>query len=122
MARIILSLAALLAATTATSATCTNPSIRKPWTALTEDEKASYVNSTLCLMDPSQAPAKVGSWGATSRWEELVVAHIAQVRYIHTVVRDNNTSSALTNAVGLCDFRLEEHVFGNCCSARLILG
>ncbi|KXH49840.1 hypothetical protein CSIM01_03977 [Colletotrichum simmondsii] len=85
MAKILLSLAALLAATTATSATCSNPSIRKPWTALTEDEKASYVNSTLCLMDPSQAPAKVGSWGATSRWEELVVAHIAQVRYIHTV-------------------------------------
>ncbi|KAG7057420.1 amino acid transporter [Colletotrichum scovillei] len=85
MARILLSLAALVAATTTTSATCTNPSIRKPWTALTEDEKASYVNSTLCLMDPSQAPAKVGSWGATSRWEELVVAHIAQVRYIHTV-------------------------------------
>ncbi|KAK1461786.1 hypothetical protein CCUS01_01376 [Colletotrichum cuscutae] len=86
MARILLALAALLAATTATSATCTNPSVRKPWTALTEDEKASYINSTLCLMDPSQAPAKVGSWGATSRWEELVVAHIAQVRYIHTVV------------------------------------
>ncbi|KAJ0334236.1 hypothetical protein COL5a_000284 [Colletotrichum fioriniae] len=74
----LLALAALLAATTATSAACTNPSIRKPWTALTEDEKAGYVNSTLCLMDPTQAPAKVRSWGATSRWEELVVAHIAQ--------------------------------------------
>ncbi|UQC81999.1 uncharacterized protein CLUP02_07485 [Colletotrichum lupini] len=88
MARILLALAALLAAATATSATCTNPSVRKPWTALTEDEKASYINSTLCLMDPSQAPAKVGSWGATSRWEELVVAHIAQVRWYTKIHED----------------------------------
>ncbi|TDZ19267.1 Tyrosinase-like protein orsC [Colletotrichum orbiculare MAFF 240422] len=76
---------ALLAASQVVSAACTDPSIRKPWTALTELQRESYVNATLCLMDPDQAPARVGSWGARSRWEELLVAHIAQVRYIHTV-------------------------------------
>ncbi|KAF9877028.1 amino acid transporter [Colletotrichum karsti] len=75
----------LLAASQAAAAACTSPSVRAPWTSLTEAERESYVNATLCLMDPTQAPAKAGTWGSTSRWEELLAAHIAQVRYIHTV-------------------------------------
>ncbi|KAL0943469.1 amino acid transporter [Colletotrichum truncatum] len=85
MGKLLSAVTILLAATQTVSAACTNPSIRKPWTALTEGQRSSYVNATLCLMDPEQAPAKVGSWGAKSRWEELLVAHVAQVRFIHTV-------------------------------------
>ncbi|KAF6825134.1 amino acid transporter [Colletotrichum musicola] len=85
MTKLLLFLATSLAALQTASAECTNPSIRKSWAALTSDEKASYISSTLCLMDPLQAPAASKNWGAESRWEELLVAHIAQVRYIHTV-------------------------------------
>ncbi|KAF4823479.1 Tyrosinase-like protein orsC [Colletotrichum tropicale] len=85
MVKLIATLSIFLAASQIAATACTHPSVRKPWTSLTEYERASYVNSTLCLMDAEQAPAQVGSWGAKSRWEELLVAHIAQVRYIHTV-------------------------------------
>ncbi|EFQ35939.1 hypothetical protein CGRA01v4_06143 [Colletotrichum graminicola] len=69
----------------AVSAACTNPAQRKSWSALTSTEKAEYIDSTLCLMDPAQAPSKTGFAGSKSRWHELQVAHIAQVQFIHSV-------------------------------------
>ncbi|KZL66551.1 amino acid transporter [Colletotrichum tofieldiae] len=69
----------------AVSAACTNPTQRKPWNVLSSSEKAEYINSTLCLMDPTQAPSKTHYAGAKTRWDELQVAHIAQVQFIHGV-------------------------------------
>ncbi|KAH8672235.1 hypothetical protein BGZ61DRAFT_428065 [Ilyonectria robusta] len=74
-----------LAALEMASAACTNPSVRQPWSALTDAEKASYIESTLCLMDPEKAPSKTGFAGAKSIWEDLQVAHVAQVQFIHRV-------------------------------------
>ncbi|PYH96444.1 Di-copper centre-containing protein, partial [Aspergillus ellipticus CBS 707.79] len=51
--------------------------------ALTESERTEYINSTLCLMDPERAPAKTGTYGSKSRWDELLVSHVAQVQFIH---------------------------------------
>ncbi|RAH68073.1 tyrosinase family protein [Aspergillus aculeatinus CBS 121060] len=70
---------------TTTRATCESPSVRKSWSALTLDERAEYINSTLCLMNPVLAPAKTGTYGSKSRWDELLVAHVAQVQFIHVV-------------------------------------
>ncbi|KAK2011781.1 Di-copper centre-containing protein [Colletotrichum eremochloae] len=69
----------------AVSAACTNPTQRKSWSVLSNSEKAEYINATLCLMDPAQAPSKTGYAGSRSRWDELQVAHIAQVQFIHAV-------------------------------------
>ncbi|KAK2001440.1 Di-copper centre-containing protein [Colletotrichum falcatum] len=74
-----------LGAIQAVSAACTNPTQRKSWSALTSSEKSEYINSTLCLMDPAQAPSKTRYAGSKSRWDELQVAHIAQVQFIHVV-------------------------------------
>ncbi|KAM0332306.1 hypothetical protein ACHAQA_002582 [Verticillium albo-atrum] len=81
-----LSIAAIvIAASQGASAACTNLSVRKSWAVLTSDEKASYINSTLCLMNPELAPSKTGIAGATTVWEDLQVAHVAQVQFIHGV-------------------------------------
>jgi len=82
---------------------CASPRQRKSWyefshgfgaeqpkclqfyrTALTADEKASYIDATLCLQ---RSPAKSGIKGAQTRWDELQYAHIVQADYIHFVVR-----------------------------------
>ena len=52
-------------------------------TALKPDEKASYINATLCLQN---APAKGQIKGAQTRWDELQYAHIVQADYIHGTV------------------------------------
>ncbi|KAJ3949164.1 uncharacterized protein N0V96_000279 [Colletotrichum fioriniae] len=75
----------VLAASQGVLAACTNPSVRKSWSALTEDEKTSYISATLCLMDPAQAPAKTGYAGSTTRWEELQAAHVSQAQFVHSV-------------------------------------
>ncbi|TDZ15806.1 N-acetyl-6-hydroxytryptophan oxidase ivoB [Colletotrichum orbiculare MAFF 240422] len=85
MSKLLTIATAALAAAQAVSAACTNPSVRKDWTALTDAEKAAYIESTLCLMDPAQAPSKTNYAGSKSRWDELQVAHIAQVQFIHGV-------------------------------------
>ncbi|KAF6802798.1 amino acid transporter [Colletotrichum musicola] len=85
MSKFLATATAFLAAVHSVSAACTNPTQRKPWTDLTTSEKAEFINSTLCLMDPAQAPSKTNYAGSKSRWDELQVAHIAQVQFIHTV-------------------------------------
>ncbi|KAH6686971.1 hypothetical protein F5X68DRAFT_240442 [Plectosphaerella plurivora] len=85
MSRYLKLTAAFLVATQGASAACTNPSVRKAWTSLTEGEKADFIGSTLCLMDPAQAPAQNGYAGSKSRWDELQAAHVAQVQFIHKV-------------------------------------
>ena len=37
-------------------------------------------------MNPETAPSKTGFAGAKSVWDDLQVAHVAQVQFIHTVV------------------------------------
>jgi tyrosinase len=37
-------------------------------------------------MTPETAPSKTGLYGAKTRWEDLQVAHVAQVQFIHAVV------------------------------------
>ncbi|KAK8058862.1 amino acid transporter [Apiospora phragmitis] len=76
------SLAALLLATAhSVSGACTNPSIRKPWTALTDNEKHDFLQAELCLME---TPSKTRYAGSVTRWDELQALHVAQVQYIHT--------------------------------------
>ncbi|KAI9148944.1 Fumarate reductase 2 [Paramyrothecium foliicola] len=53
--------------------------------ALSSEDKAAYIESTLCLMNPDLAPSKTGLYGAKSRWDDLQVAHVAQVQFIHGV-------------------------------------
>lgn len=55
-------------------------------TSLTLDEQTEYINSTLCLMNLELAPAKTGTYGSKSRWDELLVSHVAQVQFIHVTV------------------------------------
>ncbi|TID01370.1 Tyrosinase ustQ [Colletotrichum higginsianum] len=85
MAKLITAVAIYLWGFQAVSAACTNPTQRKPWNVLSIAEKAEYINSTLCLMDPAQAPSKTQYAGSRTRWDELQVAHIAQVQFIHGV-------------------------------------
>ncbi|KAH8894296.1 Di-copper centre-containing protein [Thozetella sp. PMI_491] len=61
---------------------CTVKTQRKPWQNLTSTERADYINATLCLMN---SPAKVGTKGAKTRWDELQYVHIVQSDYIHFV-------------------------------------
>ncbi|OLN87155.1 Tyrosinase 11 [Colletotrichum chlorophyti] len=85
MSKFLAIAAVALTAAQAVSGACTNPSQRKAWTALTSAEKAEYIKSELCLMDPAQAPSKTNYAGSKTRWDELQVAHIAQVQFIHGV-------------------------------------
>jgi hypothetical protein len=104
---------ALLGMTQAVSAACTNPTQRKAWyvemwtllqihqptrsethvlthaprSKLTDAEKSEYLNATLCLMDPVQSPSISHYAGSKTIWDDLQVAHVAQVQYIHSVVR-----------------------------------
>ena len=39
-------------------------------------------------MNPELAPAKTNTYGSKSRWDELLVAHVAQVQFIHVTVWD----------------------------------
>ncbi|KAK8136758.1 amino acid transporter [Apiospora sp. TS-2023a] len=78
----ITSLAALLlAAASSVSGACTNPSVRKAWTALTDNEKKDFLQAEVCLME---TPSKTRYAGSISRWDELQALHVAQVQYIHT--------------------------------------
>ncbi|KAK8046328.1 amino acid transporter [Apiospora saccharicola] len=78
----ITSLAALLlAAASSVSGDCTNPSVRKAWTALTDNEKKDFLQAEVCLME---TPSKTRYAGSISRWDELQALHVAQVQYIHT--------------------------------------
>ncbi|KAK7953497.1 Tyrosinase ustQ [Apiospora saccharicola] len=78
----ITSLAALLlAAASSVSSDCTNPSVRKAWTALTDNEKKDFLQAEVCLME---TPSKTRYAGSISRWDELQALHVAQVQYIHT--------------------------------------
>ncbi|KAK8003248.1 hypothetical protein PG989_002967 [Apiospora arundinis] len=73
--------ALLLAAVQSVSGACTNPSVRKPWTALTNAEKRDFLQAEVCLME---TPSKTRYAGSVTRWDELQALHVAQVQYIHT--------------------------------------
>lgn len=47
---------------------CTDIRQRVPWTKLSQDEKLSYIEADLCLMN---APSKSGLAGAVTRWDDL---------------------------------------------------
>ncbi|KAH0437823.1 amino acid transporter [Colletotrichum camelliae] len=61
--------------------TCTQNQ-RKSWNALTNDEKTSYLEAELCLMN---RPPRAGVAGAQNLWDELHYTHIYQGNYIHYV-------------------------------------
>lgn len=65
--------------------------------SLSLGEQTEYISSTLCLMNPDTAPAKTGTYGSKSRWEELLVSHMAQVQYIHVTA---SPSLIIINIVG----------------------
>ena len=50
---------------------------------LTDDEKASYIEAELCLMDKE---ATLGLNGTKNRFEELQAAHQIQADIVHGVV------------------------------------
>jgi hypothetical protein len=55
--------------------------------ALTDAEKSSYLSATQCLMDPVRSPSISQYAGSKTAWGDLQVAHVAQVQFIHRVVR-----------------------------------
>ncbi|KAI0139221.1 hypothetical protein BJ166DRAFT_489670 [Pestalotiopsis sp. NC0098] len=61
---------------------CTDIRQRVPWTKLSQDEKLSYIEADLCLMN---APSKSGLAGAVTRWDDLQWPHITQTVTIHNV-------------------------------------
>ncbi|KAI0143840.1 amino acid transporter [Xylariaceae sp. FL1272] len=81
---------ACLAANSAVSAalverdasTCTTVRDRVPWSALTSEEKSSYINADLCLIN---SPAKAGIPGAVTRWDDLQWPHVVQTATVHGV-------------------------------------
>ncbi|KAI6350725.1 hypothetical protein MCOR25_010440 [Pyricularia grisea] len=82
VSKILSSVTAVLAVAQAASAACTNPIQRKAWTALTDAEKADFLQAEVCLME---TPSKTGFAGARTRWDELQAMHVAQVQFIHVV-------------------------------------
>ncbi|CAG9983394.1 unnamed protein product [Clonostachys byssicola] len=62
--------------------TCSTPTERKAWNAMTDTEKSAYIEAELCLMNST---AKAGIDGALNRWDELDWAHITQSNVIHNV-------------------------------------
>ncbi|KAI0130350.1 amino acid transporter [Xylariales sp. AK1849] len=62
--------------------TCTELNQRKAWSALTDTEKAEYIDAELCLM---ALPASAGIDGAITRWDDIQYCHIVQSNIIHDV-------------------------------------
>ncbi|KAK8034866.1 amino acid transporter [Apiospora rasikravindrae] len=68
----------LLPAAHSVSGACSNPSVRKAWTALNDDEKHDFLKPEVCLMETS---SKTRYAGSVSHWDELQALHTAQVHY-----------------------------------------
>ncbi|RGP63201.1 amino acid transporter [Fusarium sporotrichioides] len=76
-------LAASAEAATLHRGRCTSRTPRVPWSTLTAAEKSAYIQADLCLLSlPAQS---IDSDVVSSRWDELVYSHAAQVDYIHEV-------------------------------------
>ncbi|KAI1861852.1 hypothetical protein JX265_009355 [Neoarthrinium moseri] len=61
---------------------CTSIKQRVPWTFLTTEEKAAYIQADLCLI---KAPSTSGIPGAKTRWDDLQWPHITQTVTVHNV-------------------------------------
>ncbi|KAI0133933.1 hypothetical protein BJ170DRAFT_690262 [Xylariales sp. AK1849] len=61
---------------------CTDIRPRVPWTNLTTEEKSSYIQSDLCLIN---SPSKSGLPGAVTRWDDLQWPHVVQSATVHHV-------------------------------------
>ncbi|KAH8813801.1 hypothetical protein DL96DRAFT_1698650 [Flagelloscypha sp. PMI_526] len=64
------------------NAACTSPRQRKEWTALTDNEKSSYISAVRCLHSVTPVTA---FQGVTSKFEDFAATHIDQVSIIHFV-------------------------------------
>ncbi|KAI4682793.1 uncharacterized protein J4E84_007258 [Alternaria hordeiaustralica] len=65
--------------------TCTldNVAVRRDWSALSKQERRSYIKAVKCLAKlPAKTPAAIAS-GAKSRYDDIVVTHIQQAFTIH---------------------------------------
>ncbi|KAI1360115.1 hypothetical protein F5Y08DRAFT_344034 [Xylaria arbuscula] len=61
---------------------CSGIRERVPWYNLTREEKSSYIQADLCLMN---SPAKGGSPLAVTRWDDLQWPHVVQTATVHGV-------------------------------------
>ncbi|KAI1844323.1 hypothetical protein JX266_009417, partial [Neoarthrinium moseri] len=61
---------------------CTEVRERVPWYNLTSEEKTSYIQADLCLIN---APSKSGIPGAVTRWDDLQWPHVVQTATVHNV-------------------------------------
>ncbi|ETS77427.1 hypothetical protein PFICI_11301 [Pestalotiopsis fici W106-1] len=80
--RAILLFVALLGLAAADASECTEVRARVPWTSLTTDEKAAYINADLCLIN---SPTKLRVPGAVTRWDDMQWPHVAQSASVHNV-------------------------------------
>ncbi|ETS76937.1 hypothetical protein PFICI_10811 [Pestalotiopsis fici W106-1] len=62
--------------------TCKNPSQRKAWHTLEDNEKQEYLDAVKCLFN---SPPKANITGAKNRYDELHWVHIHQSNIIHGV-------------------------------------
>ncbi|KAI4649041.1 uncharacterized protein J4E78_008559 [Alternaria triticimaculans] len=63
--------------------TLDNVAVRRDWSALSKQERRSYIQAVKCLARlPAKTPAAIAS-GARSRYDDLVVTHILQAFTIH---------------------------------------
>lgn len=73
-----------LAIAAATSALCSNPTVRKEWRELTDTEKAEYLRAAVCLRElPKAKYAEIDA--VTTRMDDLVYTHYALNTEIHFV-------------------------------------
>lgn len=73
-----------LAMAAATSALCSNPTVRKEWRELTDTEKAEYLRAAVCLRElPKAKYAEIDA--VTTRMDDLVYTHYALNTEIHFV-------------------------------------
>ncbi|KAI0412994.1 amino acid transporter [Xylaria grammica] len=60
--------------------TCSEIRQRVPWTSLTDNEKAAYIQADLCLIN---SPSKSGFEGAVTRWDDIQYPHVYQTVWAH---------------------------------------
>jgi len=65
----------------ASATRCSEAKTRVEWTNLPDADRFSFVQAIKCLMD---APAKTSTGNATTRYDELVYAHLSLSPLVHT--------------------------------------
>ncbi|RBQ89001.1 hypothetical protein VDGD_07137 [Verticillium dahliae] len=61
---------------------CTQPTQRRAWHTLADEEKKAYIDAELCLMGKE---ATLGLRGAVTKFDELQSVHVAQAELTHSV-------------------------------------